>query len=416
SVQATVGYTLDLAGSTPLRVLSSVKDGLGNPVPHNATWRLDGEVVGTTTGTTALTIPPQPSGSHPLVAVWTVGPKASGTLQLQAFARRDVSGSGGSAAGVGGAIAQTTLRVTRPDSGPAAGTAGPAKVGGAVPVILGLSFDRRAGGTTLAWGSSVPATGSLLVHGPGGAATRDLPVGVRFSADLGDLPDGVYDYNLTARDEAGRAGFLAGQVRFEGTGTGVPLPTPLVPALAAALEEPLAAGTVFLVDQDRDGHADHVVDASGLVVQVRALPQQGRFVLHSIDAEALFLLEANTGNVRAMQAVSGVTGEDASDGGGRHVAVAVAQKAGWILVTVRDPHPGERLLGAQRGDGTPLPAEAVWRGNGVVQFVDDPAATYSLLYAAPAPTGISLGLAAGLVAAGLLVGALAMLLLRRRIA
>jgi hypothetical protein len=412
AVQATVGYTLDLAAPTALRLLSGIRDGLGNPVAHNATWRIDGEVAGTTTGTTALTIGPLPAGSHPVVVVWGVGALASGTLDLQAFARREVSGSGGTATGVGGAIAQSTLRITRSGAG---ASSSPATVGAVLPVVLALSFDRRDTGTTISWGSSVPAVGAILLQGPGGSAQRTLSSGVRFSADVGALPDGTYSYNVSARDDSGHVGFLAGQIRFEGTGAGAPVAAPLVQALAAALGEPLAAGNVFLVDSDRDGHPDLVLDAPGLIVQVRALQQQGRFVLHSIDSDSLVLLEANTGAVRPMQAVAGMTGEDAASGGSRHVAVAVTQKSGWVLVTVRDPHPGERLLGAQRGDGTPLPAEAVWRGNGVIQFVDDPVVSYTLLYASPPPAGLSLGLAVGLVAAGLLVGAAGMLLVRRRV-
>lgn len=413
-VQATVGYTLDLAAPTPLRLLSSVKDGFGAPVAHNATWRIDGTVVGTTSGTAALSVATLPPGSHPVVVVWDVGTQAAGALALQAFARRDVSGGGGSASGVGGAIAQTSLHVTR--SGVATGSPAPATTGTVVPVVLALSFDRRADATTLAWGASVPANATVLVQGPGGSALRTLPSGVRFSADLGPLPDGVYAYNITVHGAAGGAGFLAGQVRFEGTGTGAPVAAQDVQELAQALQEPLAPGSVFLVDADRDGHPDHLLDAAGLVEQVRALPQQGRFVLHGLDGSALVLYEANTGAVRPVQAVAAAPGEDSATGGGRHVAVAVPDKEGWILVTVRDPHPEERLLGAQRGDGTPLPAESVWRGSGVVQFVDDPAASYALLYASPSPGGLSAGMVLLLVGAGLAAGVLVTLLLRRRVA
>jgi hypothetical protein len=413
AVQATVAYTLDLAAATPLRLLSGAKDGAGGPVAHNATWRLDGNVVGTTSGTSTLLVPTVAAGSHPLVATWALGTQAGGQLQLQAFVRREVSGSGGSASGVAGAIAQTALRITR--SGQAVATVAPATAGGATPVVIALSFDRRAEGTSLSWGTSVPAASVVLVQGPAGSAQRSLPANVRFTADLGALPDGLYGYNITATDTAGRVGYLAGEVRLEGTGSGAPIAPPLVQALGQSLQQPLRPGSVFLVDQDRDGRPDHLVDAAGLTTQVRALPQQGRFVLHSIDSEALFLLEANTGNVRPVQAVTGTLGKDTATGDSRHVQVGVGEKVGWILVTVPDPHPGEALLGAQRGDGTPLPRESVWQGNGVVQFVDDPAAAYTLLYSTPPATGISLGTAAALAGGGLLVGALLMLLVRRRV-
>jgi hypothetical protein len=413
-VQATVGYILDLVGPAPLRLLSSMKDGTGNAVPHNATWRLDGNLMGTTTGTTTLLLGTVPAGRHPLVLVWSVGGQASGTLHLQAFVRREVSGEGGSASGVGGAVAPTTLRITRsalPATGGASATAG-----GATPVVLGFAFDRRADGTTLSWGTSIPATSSLVVAGPGGAVQRSLITSVRFTAELGNLPDGVYDYNVTAREEGGRSSSFAGRLRLQGQGTGTPLGATLVQALATALQQPLPAGSTFLVDQDRDGRPDLVLDATGHVAQLRALRQQARFLLQAIDGGALFLLEANTGAVRPMQAVIGMPGADKSTGDTRNVQVAVNEKSGWILVSVRDPHPGERLLGVQRSDGTPLPGEAVWQENGFVQFVDDPATTYTLLYTVPPPpSGIPLGTALALLGVGLLGGALATLLLRRRI-
>jgi hypothetical protein len=413
-VQATVTYALELAEATPLRLLSAVRDGSGNAVAHAATWRLDGNLVASTNRTAAVTTAVVPAGSHPLVLVWSLGGQASGTLQLQALARRDASGGAGSAAGFSGALAQTTLRVTRSgDAGPIVPP--PATVGGATPLVLAFTFDRRDTGITAAWGTSVPATATILLHGPAGSAQRTLVTGVRFTADLGALPDGVYAYNITASDEAGRLGYLAGQLRLEGLGAGAPLSAPLVQALATALDAPLAAGSVFLIDQDRDGHPDRVQDAASLLQQERALPQQGRFLVRSLESPALFLLEANTGAVRPVQALSGVLGADEASGGSRQVAVTVAQKSGWVLVTVRDPHPGERLLGVQRGDGTPLPSEAVWRGNGVIQFADDPEAAYALLYATPPAPGFSFGLGAALLAAGLVAGVGATLLLRRRV-
>lgn len=288
------------------------------------------------------------------------------------------------------------------------------------PAVLGVAFTGSSAGWILSWSLDEPAAVQVRLDGPGAPRAWAEARDVSFSVALGTLDIGDYAYTITATDDFGHAGTRSGTFRVgAGFGRFTALPADQSQAIEAALG--VAAPDLFLLDGDLDGRSDGFVDASGAIGQRRALPQEGQFL---IEAGGRLALATTAGGVFPVASVPGLAeGEDESDAV-KAVTVRVEDKDGWILVTVADGGAGLPLLGVERGDGTPLPEEAAWREGRDVLFLDDPEATYRILYdnaGASAASGSGSG-AGGLSgwlpyvagAAGILLGMLVMAVLLRR--
>lgn len=97
------------------------------------------------------------------------------------------------------------------------------------------------------------------------------------------------------------------------------------------------------------------------------------------------------------------------------VTVRVAQKEGWIVVSIPDVAPGTEITSLQR-DGQELPLNLVWREGSQVHFLDDPVTEYTLGFnqGDAKPAGVSWLLAGAIAAGAVLLVALVVLALRRR--
>lgn len=219
-------------------------------------------------------------------------------------------------------------------------------------------------------------------------SSMTLPRGTTFTAALTNLTiDSVYHYVVEMTDAAGNSGESSGAF-LTSEPVGGTLETVTRTAASAELFEavkiiaPSVASTgLFLLDVDGDAQPDQV-EAGSALEMVRSFPGESLFLARELSSGTLFLVDVarDVAETTAAVEASIQSRDEQADNDTSYVTVEIAQKTGWIQGYFADPYPDGAIVEVIRGDGTAIDTERVWKADGKVYFLDDPATEYTFKY------------------------------------
>lgn len=208
---------------------------------------------------------------------------------------------------------------------------------------------------------------------------------------------GTYFLNITAGDTIASTSrnitFVVTQPLADAAETTAdnPLVNPTTQAamndLSDALQSTIPLRGLALVDLDADGHYDIISDSAQRLFTLHASQSSGIFLVTDTKTGNLAIFDLGTSRSEPVVRISEpeISTVDA-DTGMTRLQVTIPQKQGWIEIVFEDEFPDLPLGPVTRSDGTRVPADMVWRANGQIHVLDDPAAIYYVDFAGAAET------------------------------
>jgi len=138
-------------------------------------------------------------------------------------------------------------------------------------------------------------------------------------------------------------------------------------------------------DTDGDGSFDSFTDPNGLLNAIRFTDvNEHSSILISVNnnMDELFIWDAESNQIvdTVTNTQSTITSTE-TDTENNEVRVTVEiEKADWVYFEIQDNYPNYESYTVQTSDGRIIPADNIWRENGKIYVLDDPATTYIVSY------------------------------------
>ena len=146
------------------------------------------------------------------------------------------------------------------------------------------------------------------------------------------------------------------------------------------LEEPFYAN-----DTDGDGKVDTLTDPNGVLTQVQNTTINGNTaILVSTDADEIpeFFWDVEADTVTSITHSPGTVSDEEIDPENETLTVTVTvekEESQWIYLDITDNYP-DYAVTIKTSDGRTISSDMLWRENGKIYILDDPATDYLLVY------------------------------------
>lgn len=154
--------------------------------------------------------------------------------------------------------------------------------------------------------------------------------------------------------------------------------------LTEILELPWALESLRVEDLDGDRKIDRLVTPRALRLAMQTTVEGAAAAIIASDSDLMALWAPAKGLLEPVLPTRGTVVSETEANGTRTFSVRTQKHAGWILLNIEDPRPGESLVSVKTGDGRIIPLEWVKRADGRLLVLDDPDVIYHLEFNASA--------------------------------